>query len=47
MLGFLNEKKIRMRLKRKLFKAFGVSVTDSIIGYSGFRAVKKIIKGSK
>lgn len=40
-------KKVRMNLKRKLFKTFGVSITDSLIGYSGFRKVKKIIKGSK
>lgn len=39
--------KIRMNLKRKLLKAFGVDFTDSLIGYSGFRMFKKIIKGTK
>ena len=39
--------KFRLNLKRRLLKTFGVSVTDSLIGYSGFRKVKKIIKGSK
>ncbi len=39
--------KVRLNLKRKLLKTFGVNLTNFLIGYSGFRKFKKLIKSTK
>ena len=39
--------KLRLNLKRKLLKILGINLTDTIIGYSGFRVFKKMIKGTQ
>lgn len=40
-------KKIRSKLKRKLFKLLGINATDRLIHYIGFRKVKRILKHEK
>jgi len=37
-------KRIRLKLKQKFIKAFGLHKTDVLISYTGFRALKKILK---
>ncbi len=38
-------KRIRLNIKRKFIHILGLNFTEKIIGYSGFRKLKKLIKG--
>lgn len=38
--------KIKLNLKRKIIKIFGTKLTDTLIGFSGLRKVKRIFKSN-
>ncbi|MFK5879680.1 MAG: glycosyltransferase [Flavobacteriaceae bacterium] len=40
-------KRVRLNIKRKIIHTLGVKFTDNIIGFSGFRTIKKLLKGAK
>ena len=40
-------KRVRLNIKRKIIHTLGVQFTDNLIGFSGFRALKKLLKGAK